>query len=98
MTAPENDWLSRYLEPHKIVSPPPVDSSLPPIEVRKHTMLVHIPEELLMDEGLIPDTRPPVHIPWRRRIRWAAQDRIHRARLRVGSWIAGKDLDRWDDE
>lgn len=65
----------------------------PRIEVKKIAAYFPMSNELAMEYGLIPDTRPPVVIPWRRRVRWAAQARVRRARLRVGSWVAGEDLD-----
>lgn len=58
---------------------------------------MEIPDELLMGYGLIPDTRPPVHIPWYRRLRWRWQEWRQRAGRRVGGWIAGVDLSERDD-
>jgi hypothetical protein len=37
---------------------------------------------------------PPV--PWRRRLRWGIQSRWAALRYRLGSWIAGVDLDPED--
>jgi hypothetical protein len=47
-----------------------------------------ISDELAMEYGLIPDTRPPVVIPRRQRIR----NRVDELRLRLGSWVAGVEL------
>ena len=51
-----------------------------------------ISEELAMEYGLIPDTRPPVVITRRQRIRWAIRRWVSNTRLRIGSWIAGVEL------
>lgn len=71
----------------------------PELLITKHAMVMEIPEELLMDMGVIPDTRPaPKPVGWRRRLRWwfAAK------RISVGGWayrrIAGQDVpedDSW---
>lgn len=53
---------------------------------------LHISDEVLMDQGLIPDTRPPA-APWSRRARlswWWAN-----TRERIGEWVAGR---RFDDD
>lgn len=63
--------------------------------VRKISYMVPISEGILMDEGLIPDTRPPVRISRWRRLRWRLADRIESARLRVGARIAGVDPEDW---
>ena len=65
----------------------------PALTARETGMIIPISHEQLMDCGLIPDTRPPLHIPWRRRLRWAIHERIRQTRLHVGSWIAGEPLD-----
>lgn len=39
--------------------------------ITKHAMTFEVSEELLMDYGVIPDTRPPLPPPpWRTRLRW----------------------------
>jgi hypothetical protein len=67
-----------------------------PITAQKigHTMIVS--DELLMDEGLIEDTRPTP--PLRRRVKWKMLRRVTDARLAIGSWIAGVELRDFDDE
>jgi hypothetical protein len=47
-------------------------------------------EDVAMDAGLIPDTRPP-SMPPRRRLRDRVRDRWRRLREDVGFWIAGED-------
>lgn len=56
-----------------------------------------IANEVLMDEGLIPDTRPKPELSRLQRARWRLEARIDRWRLRLGSWIAGTDLDQQED-
>lgn len=60
--------------------------------VTKYASYIQVSDELLMDHGLIPDTRP-VFVPTRRtRLRrWASQN-VTSFRFRLGSWIAGVDL------
>ena len=50
--------------------------------------------EQLMDHGVIPDTRPPVRIPRRRRLRWWVQ--VQREWL--GEWIGGRRFDDSEDD
>lgn len=64
--------------------------------VRKFSAMVPMSEELAMERGLIPDTRPPVHIPWRRRARWRVREAIAQARLRLGARIAGVNPEEWE--
>lgn len=40
---------------------------------------------------------PPPRPPWRRRLRWAVSARWGALRMRLGSWLAGVDLDDRDD-
>jgi hypothetical protein len=71
----------------------------PEFSVKYYAAQIPVSNEWLMDEGLIPDTRPPVVYTRRQRLRWAAQARVRALRLIVGSWIAGEDLDpdRYED-
>lgn len=61
---------------------------LPPVQ--KIGTVVQLSNELAMEYGLIPDTRPPVVITRRDRFRWWRQDKTRRLRLRVGEWVAGQ--------
>jgi hypothetical protein len=61
--------------------------------VVKATGWIHVSEEILMDEGIIPDTRPqpPFWLRQRRRLRWklaALRERAARLAYRViaGDW------------
>ncbi|MER7126765.1 hypothetical protein [Micrococcus luteus] len=64
------------------------------LRVRKISYFAPISEELLMEYGLIPDTRPaPPPPPWHRRLCWT----IARFRLRLGAWIAGVRPEEWED-
>ncbi len=74
----------------------------PPIQVTKHGYYTVVPDELAMDAGLIPDTRPVI-VPTRwERWRRARQEWIRRTRwcagVRVGSWIAGEDLEPSEED
>ncbi|MEU8199530.1 hypothetical protein AB0C10_37675 [Microbispora amethystogenes] len=67
------------------------------LTVNKIGTRMPISDELAMEYGLIPDTRPPVVITRRerirRRVRWAVAGFRRRLGIRVGSWIANEDLD-----
>lgn len=67
------------------------------VRVVKHAAYVPVSDELLMDAGVIPDTRPPVRIPWHRRLRWRWQEWRERFGRKVGGWIAGVDLSERDE-
>lgn len=71
----------------------------PMFDVKYYAAHIPVSNELLMDYGLLPDTRPPTVYTRRQHLRWAAQARVRRIRLRLGSWVAGEDLDpdRYDD-
>jgi hypothetical protein len=72
------------------------DDALRELQVTKHATYVQMSDEMAMEYGLIPDTRPPVVLTRRQRWRYARQEWTRRTRLRVGvalgSWIAGEDL------
>jgi hypothetical protein len=60
------------------------------ISYRKLSYLTSMSEDLAMDYGLIPDTRPkPPPPPWYWRLRWRVAELIANVRLRVGARIAG---------
>ena len=64
----------------------------PELHVTKHSAYVMVSNELLMDMGVIPDTRPPPPpIPWRRRLRWRWYDKRDRLAERAYRLIAGHD-------
>lgn len=60
--------------------------SMPPLHVYRHAMYLPVSEDLLMDEGVIPDTRPPLKVGWRTRFRWW----LSSSRERFGRWLGGK--------
>lgn len=68
------------------------------LDVRKYGTAMPVSDGLLMDEGLIPDTRPPLP-PESRRVRFRRWRRevVYRWRVRAGSWVAGVDLDEEND-
>lgn len=54
--------------------------------VVKQSAVLPVSDELLMDEGVIPDTRPPLKVGWRTRFRWW----LSPSRERFGRWLGGK--------
>lgn len=90
--------VSDLMPPNTVAMVSPPDPAAPELTVHKMASYMVVSDELLMDAGLIPDTRPPAPPPSRRtRLRWwwtAWRERVGR---RVGSWIAGIDL-TGDDE
>lgn len=67
-----------------------------PLVVTKYSGYLVASDDVLMDAGAIPDTRPPVRTPWHRRLRWRWQAWRERAGRKVGGWIAGVDLSERD--
>jgi hypothetical protein len=61
------------------------------VEIEKASAWVFAPDELLMDHGVIPDIRPPVRIPWRRRLRWRLCGKREALARRAFKVIAGYD-------
>jgi hypothetical protein len=59
------------------------------LQVIKLTAHLPVTDEQLMDAGMMPDTRPPVIVPWRSRLRW----KLDAARERLGEFIAGRRFD-----
>jgi hypothetical protein len=76
-------------------APPSSEQLLIP---RKMAVQVPISNELLMDYGVIPDTRPPPPpLPWRMRLRWkwsGARDWLAERAYRL---ISGRDMPGGDD-
>lgn len=65
------------------------------LDARKLTSYIDVPDELLMDAGLIPDTRPKPPPPtWRQRLRRKAAAWRERAARRAYRIIAGN----WPDD
>lgn len=61
--------------------------------LRKLAMQIDVPDELLMDCGVIPDTRPPrPPMPWRRRLYWRISDQRERLARRAFRIIAGYEM------
>lgn len=67
-----------------------VKFDLTPIDVTKVSAIYAVPPELLMDIGEIPDTRPPVHISRRRRLRWWLSERRERVAQRAYRVLSGQ--------
>lgn len=81
-------------------------TAIPPeaFSVTKYGAQVPVSTDMLMAEGLIPDTRParprrtPVQVtPWLL-ARARARTAVAGARLRVGCWIAGVQVAEYDGE
>jgi hypothetical protein len=67
--------------------------------VRKMTAYQPISEELAMEYGLIPDTRPPAPRPsWRQRARWRVAALVRPVRLRLAARIGGVSVERLEEE
>lgn len=61
-----------------------------PLIVRKMTYSMPISEDLAMEYGLIPDTRPAPPPPtWRQRARWKMREMTWKVRWRLAAWIGG---------
>ena len=61
-----------------------------PLIVHKMTYSMPISEDLAMEYGLIPDTRPAPTPPTRRqRARWKVRQTIWEFRWRLAAWIGG---------
>lgn len=88
----------------QILNAPPLTGAPREVfSVTKLGALVPAPTDMLMDEGLIPDTRParaqrePVRVTSWTLARSRARTAIAAARLRAGCWVAGVDLDGLDE-
>jgi hypothetical protein len=69
----------------------------PTITAVKSEAYVTVSNELLMEWGLIHDTRPPVKISWRERMCWRWMEWRKRVGRKIGGWIAGVDLSERDE-
>lgn len=99
VTPEAREWLGKAGVPVAgLATPEEIKARLPQLTVRKVEGYLPIPEEILMDEGVIPDTRPKVKIRWRTRLRW----RVNHGRERFGLWaywkITGDHIRTDDDE
>jgi hypothetical protein len=72
----------------------------PHVEAQKLTAYLPVSCCMLTDTtGVNHCQHPPLvypPVPWRRRLRWGIQSRWAALRYRLGSWIAGVDLDPED--
>lgn len=65
-----------------------------PLAAVKYGPMIPVSLDMLMNEGLIPDTRPPAPpAPWRRRLRSRISSAVWRARTRISNRIAGRGPD-----
>ena len=66
---------------------------------RKLSAIIDVPNELLMADGLIPDTRPPRKpLPWRWRAKWKLRQWREDAACLAYRAIAGKWPDNGEDD
>jgi len=74
------------------------DPNDPEITVTKYAMMINVSEDMLIDAGLSdgPSHFPEFHPSWISKIRWNLSQKVARLRLRLGSWIAGVDLDSYE--
>ena len=97
MSSRFDQWPGAYFDKHMPPSSSYAEQLLIPQKLAAHIL---VPESLLMDAGVIPDTRPPAPPPSRRtRFRWwRAQQRARIAGLAY-RLIAGEDVPEggWDD-
>lgn len=76
-----------------------MDAGQPHITVTKHSAYILASTDLLMDEGVIPDTRPPrPPPPWRTRLRWRLAALRDHVALRAYQFIAGHDPELDEDD
>lgn len=71
------------------------DPNEPEITVTKYTHLVQVNDDMLIDAGLSdgPSRVPEYHPSWISRARWNLSLKVASIRLRLGSWVAGVDLE-----
>lgn len=74
------------------------DPNDPEITVTKYAMLINVSEDMLIDAGLSdgPSRFPEFHPSRISKIRWKLSQKVASIRLRLGSWIAGVDLDSYE--
>ncbi len=78
-----------------------LEASSQPLIARKEAMYLAVPNELAMEYGLIPDTRPqqpPVRRPLRERLRIRAAPFRERLGARVYRLITGFDVPEYEDD
>lgn len=68
----------------------------PELLVTKHAAYIPVSDELLMDMGVIPDTRERKPVPRRTRLRWWLSARRERAAEAAYRLIAGHDVPEQD--
>lgn len=84
-------WLAEMSEGLITPAAPEPDGYMIPPAL-KHSIMIQVSEELLMDTGVIPDTREHKSILWRTRLRWRLSDGRERAAELAYRLIAGHDM------
>lgn len=89
-------WAAQFAaEP--VAGRPAVKPAGEPLSAHKLSSVVCVPNELLMDAGVIPDTRPPLPPPtWRTRVRYRIGAWRERAAERAYKIIAGYEVPKVD--
>lgn len=96
-------WLEAYLreavaERLATVPQPPVDTDfVPTLTAQKYGFTIPVPNELLMDMGIIPDTRKYVPPTRRERFRWWRRNQRERLGIWVYERISGETFPSADD-
>lgn len=91
-------------EPFSFARPLPAGDPVNPfsraaLDARKLSVVIEVPDELLMAYGLVPDTRPkPPPTPWRWRLRNRISDWREHAARRAYKVIAGYWPDDGEDD
>ena len=72
----------------------PLGGPFQELSVTRRAAVIDVPDELLMDCGVIPDTREHKPIPWRWRLKWKIQNARTRLaeiayRVVAGDWPCG---------
>jgi hypothetical protein len=75
-------------------------ANTPPLAVTKWGQQIPVSCcQLTAHTGVNHCTHPPAPpIPWRKRAQWRAWEQWHRLRRRVGSWIAGVDIEELENQ
>lgn len=95
-----SSWLEDYLAEHDTwhTHTPHDNLTWPRITGSKQTAYLLVSDELLMDAGVIPDTRPPRKPPSRReRFRWWRQDKREHLAQRLYERLSGQHFPNPED-
>lgn len=96
------DMLIEAREKLEAASPPPEIIVSPEVELKVRQFRAWMPTTCCAitaatGENHCDHSAPP-RPSWHRRLRWRLQSKWSALRMRLGSWVAGVDLDEWDDD